>query len=68
MKTLDEHNRDKRLVLDFVMNSTKPVPNGIECPVCKQELMDSDPGVILLSSPPQYTIHCPACNFDGHRY
>jgi len=65
MKTLDEHNKIK-LAIGTV--SFEPVKNGIACPECNTELMDSQPCVVLLSSPVQYKIHCPFCDYKGYRY
>ena len=41
--------------------------NGLKCPECGEELLDSRPGGILLSSPPQVSVHCKTCNWTGHR-
>lgn len=35
--------------------------NGIECPECGSEMVDSDPGVIMTSAPAQKRVHCPQC-------
>lgn len=43
-------------------------PNGIACPECGNELVDSDPDAVLLSHPPQKNIKCPKCNYTGLRY
>lgn len=44
-----------------------PRPNGIACPECNLELVDSQPQYTLASSPPQKEIHCPACQYRGYR-
>jgi ribosomal protein S27E len=41
--------------------ATGPQPNGIACPKCGAEMLDTTPGLRLLSSPPQMNVHCPAC-------
>ena len=46
---------------------TFPQPNGIACPKCGSELMDSDSGV-LTSMPPQRNVHCPKCGYKGYRF
>ena len=63
MKTLAEHNFfqiNRR-------NSVIPVKNGIQCPVCKDELYDTNPMTTLLSDPPQKNIHCANCDWYGYR-
>ena len=62
MKTLDESNDEVWKVYE----RNAPYPNGIECPKCGAELMDSD-NMILTSSPPQRNIHCPKCGYRGYR-
>ena len=47
--------------------SNQPSLNGIACPLCGNELMDSSPGTALLSYPPKYHVCCPICNFHGYR-
>jgi uncharacterized protein with PIN domain len=42
-------------------------PNGIACPDCNLELVDSQPMYSLASSPPQKEIHCPSCGWKGYR-
>ena len=44
-----------------------PRPNGIACPTCCNELLDSEPTMTLASNPPQKSIHCPSCGYRGHR-
>ena len=41
-------------------------PNGIACPTCGSELVDSDPGRILTSLPPRVRVRC-QCGFVGSR-
>ena len=53
-----------------VYEDAKPpelMPNGIECPECGVELVDSDPGM-LMSNPPQKTVACQGCGFTGTRF
>ena len=49
------------------MNSNLPVYNGISCPKCGSELMDSRPMFTLMSKPPQKDVHCPKCGYIGFR-
>ena len=45
-----------------------PQPNGIKCPKCGEELMDTYPNMILTSDPPQKNVHCPKCDHKGYRF
>ena len=56
-----------RMGIHFQLN-TQPHPNGIACPECQCELMDSNPSICLTSCPPQYSVHCPSCGYTGTRY
>jgi DNA-directed RNA polymerase subunit RPC12/RpoP len=49
------------------LNDSELRPNGIACPECGSELMDSNPMLMLASNPPQLNIHCPKCNYKGYR-
>lgn len=64
LRTLDDHNRS---ALEAFTLSNRPCPNGIACPKCGQELVDSNPSVCLTSWPPQYSVHCLACEYNGYR-
>ena len=66
METLDEFNKRRREQRE-ALNMPGPRPNGIACPMCMHELMDSDPSMMLTSSPPQKNVHCPACGYAGYR-
>lgn len=69
LKTLAAHNA--AITQARAKRKAKETPqgrlNGIECPLCKAELMDTHPNVILASDPPQKQVHCPACGWTGHR-
>lgn len=43
-------------------------PNGIACPRCANELLDSNSSVILTTNPPQKSIHCASCGWTGFRF
>jgi hypothetical protein len=68
LKTLQEHN---------TMNTTfhrgllpqSPVLNGIACPKCGEELLDTQPNVTLSSMPPQKNVGCSSdkCDYTGYR-
>jgi len=61
LETLEKHNW--RATTFF----SGPVRNGIACPDCGSELMDSNPSMCLTSHPPQWAIHCPGCGYAGTR-
>lgn len=65
LKTLEEHNSERYKVHNSY--SSRPRPNGIACPKCGSELVDSDPSTQLASNPPQKNINCPSCNYIGYR-
>ncbi len=65
LKTLEEHNAESRKATDDFIN---PHPNGIACPECGAELIDSTPMLTLLPMPAQYNVHCEKCNWKGTRY
>ena len=63
LKTLEEHNRQYEIGAMKVL-----VPgNGIACPTCGKELVDSNPNEVLLSYPAQMRVVCPACGWRGLR-
>lgn len=64
LKTLEEHNKE-RIAVHKQRNSIHF--NGIACPKCGEELIDSNPGETLLSSPPKKNINCPNCGYRGTR-
>jgi DNA-directed RNA polymerase subunit RPC12/RpoP len=61
--TLEQHNNKRRERLE----PSHTRPNGIACPECNLELVDTDNRYTLTSSPPQKNIHCPACGWAGYR-
>lgn len=65
MRTLKDFNANRRKIYDLA--GPRPRPNGIECPICGAELMDSKPTVTLMSNPPQKNVHCPKCEYRGRR-
>lgn len=61
--TLQRHNEVRnRLHRD----KKAPVYNGIACPECGKEMMDSEPGVHLMSKPAKKNIHCPECGYKDY--
>ncbi len=65
LKTLDEHNSEAWYT-QVNMFSNQPKPNGIACPKCGSELMDTNPMVTLTSYPAQKNVHCD-CGYKGYR-
>jgi hypothetical protein len=68
LKDLNEHNMAaSSFYNDFYSNS--PRPNGIACPKCGAELLDSNPNVMLTSMPPKMNTHCAkeGCGYSGYR-
>lgn len=41
MKTLEQHNRERQAAHDTITALLKPTGNGIACPRCEGELVDS---------------------------
>jgi uncharacterized protein with PIN domain len=64
--SLEEHNAKGRAA-STSMFSNEPQPNGIACPECGEELMDSNPMMTLTSMPAQKNVHCPKCKYTGYR-
>ena len=65
LKTLKQHdNEQMRLTRRF---PDEPVLNGIECPDCGAELLDSTPDIVIASTPHKYNIHCASCAYRGYR-
>ena len=64
MKTLDEYNAEQRAKFT---QQEGPVLNGIACPECGAELMDTHPNITLLSNPPQKNVKCSKCDYSGYR-
>ena len=62
LKPLDQHEKEKwaEIHARSPKNGT-----GIACPQCGDELVESDPGKLLLSDPPRKSIHCRVCKFNG---
>jgi hypothetical protein len=37
----------------------------IACDACGEALVDSDPGTLLTTAPPQIRVHCSGCKWTG---
>ncbi len=46
---------------------TEVAKNGIACPECGSELVDTHPNVTLTSCPPRKNIGCESCDYTGYR-
>lgn len=66
LKNLEEHNKQRREKHTWL--DGKPQHNGIACPKCGAELVDSRPGVVLTTYPCKVNIACPTCGYQGYRY
>lgn len=66
MKTLEEYNerKNERMEIHKLISERK---NGIACPTCGEELIDTTPNVLLTSNPPQKNIECMNCGYIGYR-
>jgi DNA-directed RNA polymerase subunit RPC12/RpoP len=62
LKSLEQHDQERR---QWWMDRDMRNRNGLECPKCKRELVDSNPNVVLTSNPPKKHVHCPHCTFQG---
>ena len=64
--SLDEYNGKR---WRYFFGTVQPRPNGIACPKCGAELLDSSHAAIMLSNPPQVPVHCSnrECGYTGLR-
>lgn len=67
LKSLNDFNNE-RLAVHDAENTVPLIKNGIACPSCGKELVDSNPNQMLLTDPPQKQIECGSCEYTGHRY
>lgn len=68
LKSLDDHNKEAADAYSR-WHDNSPRFNGIACPDCGNQLMDSSPNLVLTSIPPQTYVHCPYgnCGYKGTR-
>ena len=66
LTTLEGHNAVAWSTHNYLY-SGEPRPNGIACPKCGEEMMDSNPMITLTSHPAQKNVHCPKCEYKGYR-
>lgn len=68
MKTLAEHNAERKAAYKAQQEAMEPHPNGIACPKCLTELWDSSPYVVLDGISALKDVHCTACGFRGYAF
>ena len=68
LKNLSEHNATNWTFHRGLLEQS-PVLNGIACPKCGKELLDTHPNQILTSMPPQKNVGCSSkkCDYTGYR-
>ncbi len=66
IKTLEEHEAERRSAHAGIFYPAQPRKNGIACPTCSAELYDSTPMEMLTVLPPRLRIHCD-CGYTGTR-
>lgn len=66
--SLEEHNI-KASSAHYEASNGIAKENGIACPKCGTELVDTSPKLTLMTRPPQKDIHCPSgnCDYKGMR-
>lgn len=64
--SLDEHNAAIIASVPDPFLDT-PKPNGIACPKCSKELVDSYPNRICAFEPVRKDVRCPKCGWFGTR-
>lgn len=64
--TLEEHNAIMRDQHRDPFNN-EPRKNGVACPKCGKELYDWTPNYMLAVNPPQKTVRCKKCHYQGYR-
>lgn len=64
LKTLNQHNQEAQKGWAETLRLKR---NGIACPQCGAEMLDSSSMTMLMSFPPQKNVHCAACGYSGYR-
>lgn len=69
MKSLKEHDleRSRAWTEQSLPSGGAKQPNGIACPRCGEELVDTMPQVQLTSIPPRKHVGCLSCGWTGTR-
>jgi hypothetical protein len=68
LKTLEQHN-SMNFTIHRGLFPPSPVFNGIACPKCGEELLDTKPNETLTSIPPKKNVGCSSdkCDYTGYR-
>ena len=68
LKSLVEHNNISS-TFHWGLLQQSPAPNGIACPKCGAELLDTKPNETLTSIPPKKNVGCSrdTCDYTGYR-
>lgn len=61
MKSIEQHEAGR---ITSLLRHRRPMPCGIECPKCGEELF-GDQSARLQTMPPRKRVHCMACNWTG---
>ena len=67
LKSLEQHNKEAVLNHEKIHRMVVEHRNGIACPNCGEELIDSKPDQVLASLPPKKNISCTSCGYSGYR-
>jgi len=70
LQTLEDANAKvlaARAAWQAMLNKTNVMRNGIACPQCGYELVDTDATSTLTTDPPQTIVHCQSCQWQGTR-
>lgn len=67
LKPLNDHNGERMIYYYGSSKLGQPKLNGIACPKCGEELIDSNPMETLTSYPPQKNVNCSKCEYVGYR-
>lgn len=68
LKSLEDWNTEATIAYTNKVSSKKyEMLNGIECPKCGCELMDTNPNIVLSTIPPKKHIHCSNCDYKEYR-
>ena len=65
MKTLEEHNKDKREM--YFPRFKTNYPANVKCDDCGTEMGYTNPNAVYTSYPAQQQVQCPKCNKLGYK-
>lgn len=63
MRTLNEWNDNQ----SKKYKGSQIGPNGIQCPICGEEMYDGDPRMIVATYPPKRKVYCKSCKHEDYR-